>query len=316
MHATACCDAKVCPACRQAARAYPNLSWRSTLHVRCCWWLTLLTVQTLEAEADEETEEAAPATAAAGGSSRKGRPRQPSRTEQQREQVKHDTAKPAMNGAAHVKQEPAAAPAVVPSPAAAAGQTPASSSKAHAKPPGAAVTPAPAAAAAVVARTRATPRRVRAPLQRLPRPARGPDEGAGAALGQAVGSADAQWSISKEAASSSKQPPPRGAKRKRSSGKASTPPPPDTTETGTEDGDDHHAAAAAHPSNLGTILQQPQGKALPVSSRPAWLVQVSQGGSAALNRRAAKALPDDLEQPQQVEFMLGCSSCDYQQVRV
>jgi hypothetical protein len=43
-------------------------------------------------------------------------------------------------------------------------------------------------------------------------------------------------------------------------------------------------------------------------------VQALQGGSAALNKRQAKALDDDFSQPQQVEFMLGCASCDYQQV--
>jgi hypothetical protein len=62
--------------------------------------------------------------------------------------------------------------------------------------------------------------------------------------------------------------------------------------------------------------QQQAGKVLPVAPRPAWLVQAVQGGSAALNKRQAKGLPDDRGQPQQVEFMLGCASCDYQQVRV
>jgi hypothetical protein len=62
--------------------------------------------------------------------------------------------------------------------------------------------------------------------------------------------------------------------------------------------------------------QPPPGKVLPVGSRPAWLVQAVQGGSAALNKCQTKGLPDDLGQPQQVEFMLGCVSCDYQQVRL
>jgi hypothetical protein len=44
-------------------------------------------------------------------------------------------------------------------------------------------------------------------------------------------------------------------------------------------------------------------------------VQARAGGSAALNKRQAKGLADDLSRPQQVEFMLGCAECDYQQVR-
>jgi hypothetical protein len=138
---------------------------------------------------------------------------------------------------------------------------------------------------------------------------RGPDEGAGAALGQALGAADALWSADKDAAPASKQQPQqhRWTKRKRPA-KASTPPPDVTTETGTEDGED------ATPGHGSMLAQQPAGKALPVGSRPGWLVQALQGGSAALNKRQAKALADDLTQPQQVEFMLGCASCDYQQV--
>jgi hypothetical protein len=155
---------------------------------------------------------------------------------------------------------------------------------------------------------------IKAPLQRLPRPTKGPDEGPGAAVGQALGAADACWSAP-PAAPSTKQQQPRGTKRKRA-GKASTPPPDLTTETGTEDGEDA-VAAAAQGSNAPRQQQpqQPLGKALPVGSRPSWLVQARAGGSAALNKRQAKGLADDLSRPQQVEFMLGCAECDYQQVR-
>jgi hypothetical protein len=114
--------------------------------------------------------------------------------------------------------------------------------------------------------------------------------------------------VSHEAVASSKhsaQQQQRGAKRKRS-GKASTPPP------------DTAADEAGEDAGLGScgLAQQPPGKPLPAGSRPGWLVQALQGGSAALNKRHARGLPDDLSQPQQVEFMLGCADCDHQQVCV
>lgn len=280
-----------------------------------------LIMQTLEAEADQETEETAQ-HATAG--SKKSRQRQHSQHGAGQQQA---AAAAAMNGVAHVKAEDTAAAdeasdseAVGQQAAAAVEAAPAAKGKAQKKAVAAAsgqeavvaeaagaapaaVVPAPAAAAAPACRA------IKTPLQRLQRPVRGADEGEGAAAGQALGAADiACWSVIREPVATSKQPTQqqRGTKRKRST-KASTPPPDATTEIGTEDGED----AAGH---VSIPAQQAAGKPLPAGTRPSWLVQALQGGSAALNKRQVKGLADDLSQPQQVEFMLGCVNCDYQQV--
>jgi hypothetical protein len=121
-------------------------------------------------------------------------------------------------------------------------------------------------------------------------------------VGQALGAAC--WSVAKEQGKRQQQQQQRGTKRRRAGGAT-----PDASEAGTEDMDD---AAAAGPAQ-----QQlpPPGKPLPVGSRPAWLQQVLSGGSKSLNKRHARALPDDGSTPQAVEFMPGCVQCDYQQVR-
>jgi hypothetical protein len=64
------------------------------------------------------------------------------------------------------------------------------------------------------------------------------------------------------------------------------------------------------------VQTQLAGKPLAVGSRPAWLDEVD-AGSAHLNKRRCRALQDDLSKQQQVEFMLGCESCSFdQQVRL
>lgn len=271
-------------------------------------WSPASVLQTLEAEADQETEE----TAHAVGTKKARQRHQQAHPDEGvglvtaangTPQANFDEPQPPAPGTAD--NDPTATVKSEPELDAAANGVKARKKPAHVE-DAAAVAATPAAAPA--------PRAIRAPLQRLPRPTRGPDEGSGAALGQALGAADTCWSASKEAGAATKQQlqQQRGTKRKRA-GKAGTPPP-EGTDAGTEDGEE--AAVAASNNGSGVVAQQPVGKVLPVGSRPSWLVQAVEGGSTALNKRQAKALVDDLSQPQQVEFMMGCASCDYQQVGV
>jgi hypothetical protein len=76
-------------------------------------------------------------------------------------------------------------------------------------------------------------------------------------------------------------------------------------------------AAAVAAVGFGSTLGQPgqtqlAGKPLPAGSRPAWLEEV-EAGSAHLNKRRCRTLQDDLSKQQQVEFMLGCDSCSFDQ---
>jgi hypothetical protein len=143
---------------------------------------------------------------------------------------------------------------------------------------------------------------------------RGPDSGTGAAAGQAVGGDSVCWSMSKEQQ--------RLAKRKRSQAAAA-----DVDAAAAAAamrvGDDAPGSssaggAAAVAAGFGAAAGQPQlaGKPLPVGSRPAWLDEV-EAGSAHLNKRRCRTLQDDLSKQQQIEFMLGCDSCSFdQKVRV
>jgi hypothetical protein len=142
------------------------------------------------------------------------------------------------------------------------------------------------------------------PRLAIPAAFRGPDSGPGAAAGAALGGFDPCWSISKEL--NAKQQ--RSAKRKRDSiGSRNK----QDADVEAEGGGLETPTAAA---TSGQAQQPPAGKPLAAGSRPAWCQQVD-AGTAHLNKRRHLSWEDDLDQPQEVEFMLGCSKCSFQRVR-
>lgn len=158
-------------------------------------------------------------------------------------------------------------------------------------------------------RWQAVPASVR-PRFTIPAAFRGPDCGPGAAAGGALGGFDSCWSAPKEP--SSKQQ--RSAKRKRDSSGCVGPRSKQDADCEDQGSVDISAAAtAAEASMSGKVRQPPPGKPLAVGTRPAWLQQV-EAGTAHLNKRRQGSWEDDLNQPQEVEFMLGCSKCSCQRV--